>query len=475
MRIRSWSVGLTATALVAGAVVLAPGTASAAPPRTAEGSDLTLLCTGAGAAGSVELALDSWTDAGGAVTSGFLLVSAPDGQLVQVSEEGAGAVLDQGSSLTGLFPMLDATTYDPVGEASSVVGVVPAGDPVSTTDRTRTGNAWTSVTTVRQALTGSGTVLLASGDAVDVQCSGDRSYVTSRTMPAAFVQRQDGVDIGDPGPGCVTELADGRSLVLASEGLGQYVSVAVVSGSGFLAGESEQAVTSGGRVSATVALLSFEGEGGGEHVGDAVVDLAVTEVTGSERWELRQQRRTQTTTREDVVMSGTVLLPGGESVAVTCEGRRFLVREVVTPPSGPRSTGPAPGNDAPAGAVLLTPGGRASVQTGSAAPQPEADLWCYDNEPQDPGFLPAHSVWYRFTGTGGPVTVDTAGSTFNTTLSVHAGAPGAATEIACVDDDGPPVRTLQAYTTVDTVAGAEYLVQVGGLGGEYGLLKIALR
>ncbi len=259
--------------------------------------------------------------------------------------------------------------------------------------------------------------------------------------------------------------------MLAAEGLGHYVSVAVVDENGFIAGQDEQAVTSGGQVSATVPLLSFEGA----YVGDAVVALKVGTVTGRERWVLRQQYRTQTTTREDVVMAGTVLLPGDESVAITCDGRRFLTREIATSPTGPKPGGRAPANDTQAGAVPLRPGGKASVQTGGAAATPEVDQWCYENVPEDPGFYPKHSVWYRFTGTGGPVTVDTAGSAFNTTLAVYRGTPSQATEVACVDDDGPPVRTYQAYATVNTVEGASYFVQIAGLGGEYGLLKVALR
>src|SRR5687768_10086367 len=145
MRTRHWNSVCTA-ALLTGGVVLAPTGASAAPPRTVEGSDLTLLCVGAGAAGSVELALDVSVDASGERTGGFLNVSEPDGDLSSVSEEGKGTVLYGGAVLSGNFPMLDATTNQPVGNASFSVDVASAGEPTTTTDRTRTGNAWRSVT-----------------------------------------------------------------------------------------------------------------------------------------------------------------------------------------------------------------------------------------------------------------------------------------------------------------------------------------
>ncbi len=46
------------------------------------------------------------------------------------------------------------------------------------------------------------------------------------------------------------------------------------------------------------------------------------------------------------------------------------------------------------------------------------------------------------------------------------------TEIACADEqrDG-----RQARATVDTEAGVSYLVQIGGVGGQSGLLKTGVR
>ena len=470
MRIGPRAAVLT-TGLVAAGWIL-PSAASAAPPRTSTEFDLTVLCVGADTPEEVELALDASVDESGERTSGFLNVY--HGDVTLFSVEGRGTVLHDDGVLAGSFPMVDSDDT-PAGEASFSVELSSVGDPTTTTDRTRTGNAWRSTTVVRQEVTGPGTVVLPTGAEVDVRCAGSRSLFTIRTMPNAFVQRLDAIDIGDPGPDCVTELSDGRALVVAAEGLHGFVSVAVLGPDGLIEGWIEGGPTSGREVSATVPLHSYDEQGDLVPVGDAVVALQVDQVTGQESWELRQQYRIQRMTRLDVILTGTVSLPGGDTVAVTCEGRRFVTKEIATTPAGPRPGGRAPVNDGPGGALILTVGDRASTQTGGTRPEPEADLWCYENTPEDPGFYPQHSVWYRFTGTGEPVTVDTAGSSFNTTLAVYRVEGAVRTEIACVDDDEPPVTSYQAATTIDTVEGGEYVVQVGGLGGEYGLLKLSLR
>jgi hypothetical protein len=469
MRSTSPAAVLTAV-LVAVGSALVPSAASAAPPRIVSGTALGLQCTG-GAPGSVVLTLDVEDTGSGERAFGTLAVLDAAGQLILTSAEGQGSVIPGEGALTGNLPMLDGAGT-PVGEATFDVGHGLAGNPTTTTDRTRTGNAWQTVTTIQQPVSGTGSVLLPSREQVPVECSGQRVDRSVRTMPDASVLRLDPIDIGDPEPDCVTDLGDGRLLVVAAEGMSSSVSVSVREGDTFASGFSESAVTSGREVSATVQLVREVGEEV-VVVGDAVVALQVDTVTATERWVLQGQHRTSATTREEVVLTGTVTLPGDGTVPVSCDGRRFLVREVVTSPAGPQPGGRAPVNDTADGAVLLARGDRVVAQTGGAAARPEADLWCDVLPPADPSALPGRTVWYRFTGTGGPVTVDTAGSSFDTVLSVHE-AEDTSARIACADDDGPPVRTLQAYTTVDTEPGVEYLVQVGGAGAEYGRLRITL-
>jgi hypothetical protein len=75
-----------------------------------------------------------------------------------------------------------------------------------------------------------------------------------------------------------------------------------------------------------------------------------------------------------------------------------------------------------------------------------------------------HTLWYRFTGTGGRVVLSTAGSNFDTLIGVYQAnaAPSTATTLLCSDD----VRGQQAELALDTVAGATYYTQWGGCVGD---------
>jgi hypothetical protein len=93
----------------------------------------------------------------------------------------------------------------------------------------------------------------------------------------------------------------------------------------------------------------------------------------------------------------------------------------------------------------------------------------------------AYTVWYTFTGTGGPMTIDTAGSDFDTVVAIYTRSGSTYTPVAdgCVDDSPtePVGQTLQANVTIPTVAGTTYYVQIGGYPEfqPYGNLRVALR
>jgi hypothetical protein len=80
------------------------------------------------------------------------------------------------------------------------------------------------------------------------------------------------------------------------------------------------------------------------------------------------------------------------------------------------------------------------------------------------------------------VTVDTAGSDYDTVMAVYTSdGAGGFTPVpgACLDDVPlePLGRTLQAAITWDTVAGTTYYVQIGGYPQSfpYGNLRVAVR
>ena len=88
-------------------------------------------------------------------------------------------------------------------------------------------------------------------------------------------------------------------------------------------------------------------------------------------------------------------------------------------------------------------------------------------------------VWYRFTpATGGTLTLDTCGSSFDTMLAVYLGATcpgGALGELACNDDaggNGPCANTLRSYVNMSVSPGIPYMIRVGGWNNAAGDLTL---
>ena len=157
--------------------------------------------------------------------------------------------------------------------------------------------------------------------------------------------------------------------------------------------------------------------------------------------------------------------------------------------NGPKPGGKRPANDLPSGAQTLKVGGKASLSTKGARVPSEADYPCMVVEDFDGNtiIIPVeHTVWYKIAGTGGSVTVDTAGSSYDTVIAAYAGAADAGATVACLDDVPlvPFGRTLQSAVTFPTTAGTTYWVQIGGINESvfgdfldvpYGNLRVAVR
>ena len=124
-------------------------------------------------------------------------------------------------------------------------------------------------------------------------------------------------------------------------------------------------------------------------------------------------------------------------------------------------------------------GTRLTAQTEATALDAEVQvgLTC----PEGIGDQMGHTLWYKIAGTGVPVTVDTAGSNFDTVVGLFQRDGSDFTELACDDDVlyQPVGSTFQAALTFDTVAGQTYYIEVGGFQNffdpsqaESGLLKL---
>jgi hypothetical protein len=88
-----------------------------------------------------------------------------------------------------------------------------------------------------------------------------------------------------------------------------------------------------------------------------------------------------------------------------------------------------------------------------------------------------HTGWWTFTGNGGEVTIDTAGSTFDTVVGVYVMDGEELVQVGCVDDvaDGAGGGTAQAVITVGTDADVTYFVQAGGFSSSTGQLELSVR
>lgn len=155
----------------------------------------------------------------------------------------------------------------------------------------------------------------------------------------------------------------------------------------------------------------------------------------------------------------------------SCEASDVHVQQIVTKVSGPKLK-----NDAPAGAIALAIGDAVEVRNGGTAVDPEAPCTVeFDGNQEE---LPIqHTAWWTFTGTGGDVTVDSAGSDFDTIVGVYVPDDGGFVQVGCVDDVFDPETdegSLQANVTVATVAGQTYYIQAGGFGDSAGTLRLTL-
>jgi len=119
-----------------------------------------------------------------------------------------------------------------------------------------------------------------------------------------------------------------------------------------------------------------------------------------------------------------------------------------------------PFNDLCANAPTLSCGDAASGTTMSATSD-DAPAICSG------GGTPNQGVWFRFTGTGDIVTVSTAGSAFDTQLSLYEGSCGNLTCVDGDDDSGPGTTSGITFCSVNGTTYYAYLDGFGGITGNY--------
>ena len=390
-----------------------------------------------------------------------------------------------GTALSGSFPIVDSGG-DPAGTATFSATLTPVGDPYVIDDSFKDGNSKFRATGTGQTMQPAGSLVLSTGQTFDLgSCFGDMSTVsTFATNPSSFVTHFAARTTDCP----LTNTAGdtGFLFVDLSNDSDVFIDSSVVPADGSPEIGANGGASLVGNVIDTPLDTFFRDTG--EPAGVAAsVHMTVTE-TGEKFDRLFRSRDSRQVAR------GTLARHRGHA------DHRESTPSTSAPASagttGPRSWSP-PQRDrsrvarSPPMTFRAAPSCWPSVdprivQTKGASPNREATFECviFEDENGAPFEVPvANTVWYKFTGTGSSVTVDTAGSDFDTVLATYTAGPGGTfTPVlhGCDDDvPTPPVgRSLQAAVTIPTVAGTTYYVQIGGFPDSafpFGNLRVSIR
>ena len=385
-----------------------------------------------------------------------------------------------GSALTGSIPMLDENG-DPVAPATFSATLVASGDPVPFTDEFRDGNRRSRVNGVTQPMDPSGTLSVGGSTfSLDTCIADDTTVTVFETNPNALVRH-----FSDRSVGCdlSNTAGDLGNLFVNLNEDEIFVDAFATSANGTtnIAGFGSGALVGG---VLDTPLETFDPETGEPVASGGSIHLEIVGTGETFRWIAKGSTSRFVASGVTLDLEGTITLGTMTFDLGACIGVDGRIKEIITNPRGPKPGGKAPANDLPSGAKLLTVGSKTSVATKGASPDREAPYECLSFEEGGEVFeVPvAHTVWYRIVGTGGPVTVDTAGSDYDTVVAVYTSAGRAASRrclmpASTMSRSAPVGRTLQAAVTFNTVAGTSYYVQIGGYPQSfpYGNLRVAVR
>ncbi len=386
-----------------------------------------------------------------------------------------------GSVLAGSIPMLDENG-DPVAPATFSATLTAAGDPSPFTDDFRDGNRRVRVNGVTQPMDPSGTLSVGGSTFSLDACFADETTATVfETNPNAFVRH-----FSDRSVGCELSntAGDTGTLFVNLNEPDIFVDAFAESADGttVVAGFASGAVIDG---VLDTPLETFDPETGEPNPLGGSIHLEIVGTGEPFSWIAKGSTSRFVSRGVTLDIEGTLTLAAMTFDLGACIGVDARNKEINTNPRGPKPGGKVPANDLPSGAKLMTVGSKTSVATKGASPAFEEPFECLTFEEPGGGVFEvpvAHTVWYRIVGTGRPVTVDTAGSDYDTVVAVYtADGGGGFTPLpgACLDDVllDPVGVTLQSAVTFDTVAGTSYYVQIGGFPQAlpYGNLRVAVR
>ncbi len=382
-----------------------------------------------------------------------------------------------GTSATASFDLVefveppnpwDPPYGDPVGTATLEASLTPVGGPQAYDSRDRSGNQSFRRQGVFQEYAVGGTLELPDGSDVDLgSCfAGRDEYTAFMTSPAAYVNQYSDFYLS-----CFWDVGDTFIGLFANSGpYGTWADLFLGSPDGDLFGAPNgPVVLTTDTLSASFDLFDGADPSGSPAVGSAAASASLSAGGRiNERFSSGNSKLHITGTSFGVDGSLSISTPDGDHDLPmspdNCYAADTRVVQHESPRQGPR--GKPLSNDAPAGALPIGLGESVTVRTLGTAVDAEAP--CADGPFEYPI---SKTAWWTFAGTGGDVTVDTAGSDFDTIVGIYVDDGGdGIVNIGCVDDD----ESLQARITVATDAGVTYYIQAGGFAGAAGTLVLTL-
>jgi hypothetical protein len=412
------------------------------------------------------------------------LATAPNGNPdISRDPDASVAVTWDGTTLAGTVPLIGPNQSSLTATFSATL--TPVGDPYVIDDSFKDGNHQNKATGMGQAMQPVGTLTISSGQTFDLgACFGDDSTIsTFSTNPASFVNHF--TDRFAACPLTSTAGDDGSIFIDYSSDTEAFVdSVVFPSGGGTNIGASGSGPIVGGLLD--FDLGTYNWDTGAPLAVPAHVHATLTETSDKYTVDFHNGNSRRISRGTLVDIEGTLTIGTAVFDLSSCVGANGRTKDMFIPKQGPKPGGKVPTNDKPAGAIQLAVGKSTATQTKGASVDREAPYECL-TFPQEDGSLfevpVANTVWYKVTGTGASITIDTTGSDFDTVMQVYTSSAGGGFTFVpdgC-DDDVPQVpfgRSLQAAVTIPTVAGTTYYVQIGGFPDTnfpYGNLKVAVR
>ena len=352
----------------------------------------------------------------------------------------------------------DLTDADgnPLGSGSISASLTKDGDPFLE-QPLQSVNHHSRTVVEHQPYAGSATVNVLGTDYA-LECFGEATSIDAfENNPTSFVQTNAGVEID-----CFWQTDDviaGTFAVDDSFGFFAFTFLVTPDADMFESGAT-------GSIDASGVDVAFDlvDSATGEPNGETASLQGSFEPVGSPvtSWLIQQNSR-QKTVQQLLAADGSLQFSTGQSFdldAEHCKADTFATRFEASSPKGPKPGAP-PSNDTPDGAIALKVGSILNTQTTGAALDAEVPINTCPEGFQD---IMGHTLWYTVQGTGRDLTIDTAGSNFDTLVAVYTRAGDEFTEVGCEDDVmfEPIGATFQAALTVPTEAGVTYYVQAGG-------------